>query len=261
MTADWVIITAPTDRGGLPARTLRRAVDALEGARAGLRVRIAVLGGSDTPITEALDEAADGGARCVLLVSGQTLGDAKQDAWLARITGHWLRARPGGAPTPQVRIAPLLTEHDDFVALLDAAIARGGEPARTTTAPILSPAWDEVPGFARHVLVCRGPRCSVEGARESSAALAQALDARGLGDDRVLQTVTGCLFPCGLAPVMAVYPDGIWYAQMRPERVERLVDAHLAGGEPVTEWIARDCGDRDCGDRDCGDRDSPAGSR
>ena len=247
---DWVIVTAPTDRGGLPAPALGRALDRVRASRPGVEVRVAVLSGSDTPITEALDAAAAGGAATVLLVSGQTLGDAKQDAWLARIVGHWLRTRPAGGPTPDVRVAPLLTEHDGFADLLVAAISRGGTPARTRTAPIVSPAWEAVPGFSRHVLVCRGPRCSVEGSRESAQALSAALDRRGLGDDDVLTTVTGCLFPCGQGPVMAVYPDGTWYARMRPERVDRLVDEHLCAGRPVSEWITREMGAED--------RDAPA---
>lgn len=240
MNADWVVVTAPTGRGGSPAAVLGSALERLRAQRPDVEFRVAVLGGSDTPVTEALDDAAAAGATTVLLVSGQTLGDTKQDAWLARIVGHWLRSRPGGAHTPQVRIAQLLTGHDGFADLLAEAVAGGGEPARTTTAPILSPAWDDVPQFARHVLVCRGPRCSVEGAGESAATLSRTLDERGLGDDDVLQTVTGCLFPCGRGPVMAVYPDGVWYEGMRPERVERMVDEHLCEGRPVSEWIARD---------------------
>ncbi|MEZ5210565.1 (2Fe-2S) ferredoxin domain-containing protein [Gordonia sp. (in: high G+C Gram-positive bacteria)] len=240
MTADWVTVTAPTDRGDAPARALTTALGRLRAARPDIEFRVAVLGGSDTTITEALDDATGAGARAVLLISGQTLGDAKQDSWIARIVGHWLRTRPAGTPTPQVRVAPLLTDHDGFAGLLERAIDDGGTPARTTTAPILSPAWEQVPAFTRHVLVCRGPRCSVEGARESAATLSRALADRGLGDDDVLTTVTGCLFPCALAPVMAVYPDGTWYSGMRPDRVERLVVDHLAGGEPVAEWIARD---------------------
>lgn len=240
MTADWVIVTAPTDRGDAPSRVLTRAIRRLRESRAGVEFRVAVLGGSDTTVTEALDDAAAAGARSVLLVSGQTLGDAKQDSWIARIVGHWLRTRPAGASTPAVRVAPLLTEHEGFADLLGRAIDDAGRPARTTTAPIVSPAWEQVPAFTRHVLVCRGPRCSVEGARETAAALSRALDERGLDDDDVLTTVTGCLFPCALAPVVAVYPDGAWYQRVRPEQVDRLVDEHLIDGRPVPEWIARD---------------------
>ena len=236
MSADWVIVTAPTDRGDSPARVLTRALDSLRVARPGVEFRIAVLGGSDTPITEALDDAAASGAREILLISGQTLGDAKQDSWIARIVGHWLRTHDD---PPQVCISPLLTEHDGFADLLATAIDDGGRPARTTTAPILSPAWEQVPSFTRHVLVCRGPRCSVEGGRETAETLNRTLDDHGLTDDDVLVTVTGCMFPRALAPVVAVYPDGGWYAGLRSDRVERVVDEHLISGCPITDWLAR----------------------
>ncbi|MFZ2511516.1 MAG: (2Fe-2S) ferredoxin domain-containing protein [Gordonia sp. (in: high G+C Gram-positive bacteria)] len=237
MTADWVIVTAPTDRGHRPATVLAPALAELRTRYPAIVFRLAVQGGSDTPITEALDDAAAAGAQSVLLVSGQTLGDAKQDSWLARIVGHWLRLQPVGAP--QVRIAPLLTSQHGFVDLLGEAVAHGGTPARQTTAPIQSPAWENVPECARHVLVCRGPRCSVEGARETSETLTAVLADRGLDDDAVLATVTGCLFPCGQAPVLVVYPDGDWYSGMRPDRIARLVDEHLVRGRPVDEWVKR----------------------
>lgn len=237
MTADWVIVTAPADRGDRPAAILAPALTELRTRHPQIVFRVAVQGGSDTPITEALDEAAAAGATTILLVSGQTLGEAKQDAWLARIVGHWLRLRSTGGP--KVRIAPLLTAQRGFADLLADAVAHGGSPARTTTAPIQSPAWAEVPGCARHVLVCRGPRCSVEGARETSETLKAVLAERGLDEDAVLTTVTGCLFPCGQAPVLVVYPDGDWYSGMRPERIARLVDEHLVGGRPVDEWVKR----------------------
>ncbi len=237
MTPDWVIVTAPTDRGHRPAAVLAPVLAEMRSRHPGIEFRLAVLGGSDTPVTEALDAAVAAGAVSILVVSGQTLGDAKQDSWLARIVGHWLRLPR--AETPQVRIAPLLTGHRGYTDLLAEAVSHGGIPARSTTAPIQSPAWENVPDCARHVLVCRGPRCSVEGARETSKTLTAALTDRGLDEDTVLATVTGCLFPCGQAPVMVVYPDGAWYSGMRPERIERFVDEHLLGGRPVGEWVKR----------------------
>ncbi|GEE03842.1 hypothetical protein nbrc107696_42880 [Gordonia spumicola] len=234
MTADWVIVTAPTDRGGEPAADLAAALDVLRARMPRTEFRAAVLGGGST-VTQALDAAADACARTVLVVSGQTVADRKNDAWFRRVIGHWLRTRED---SPDVRIGPPLTDLDRFADLLADAVADGGEPARATTAPITSPAWEDVPGFARHVLVCRGPRCSAQGSGETQRSLSDALDARGLGDDDVLVTLTGCMFPCNQAPVVAVYPDDTWYGGLTDERVDRFVDEHLVGGRAVTEWAA-----------------------
>ncbi|QRY61289.1 (2Fe-2S) ferredoxin domain-containing protein [Gordonia sp. PDNC005] len=234
MTAEWVIVTAPTDRGGDPADEV---ADALEHARRrfpGTTVQTAVLGGQST-VVEALDDAAAAGAATVLVVSGQTVLDRKTDAWFRRVIGHWLRTR---TCPPDVSIGRPLSEGSGYAALLIEAIDHGGEPARATTAPLTSPAWQDVPAFNRHLLLCRGPRCSAQGSGETQQAISDALDARGLGDDDVLVTQTGCLFPCNQAPVAVVYPDGTWYSGITPDRVDELVDEHLVGGTPIRRWSA-----------------------
>ncbi|AVP67222.1 (2Fe-2S) ferredoxin domain-containing protein [Prescottella equi] len=230
----WVVVTAPTDRGDDPRDQVRAALHALGERHPDTVFRTAVLGGSGTSVTGALDEAAASGAAEIVVVSAQTVLDRKIDAWFRRVVGHWLRERGAGAP--DVRLAPPLSDTANYTDLLDAAISGATTPARTTTAPLTSPAWDEVPGFTRHVLVCRGPRCSARGGPETAEALDHALEARGLGDDDVLVTQTGCMFPCSQAPVVAVYPDDTWYCGLTADRIDRLVDEHLVAGRPVTEW-------------------------
>lgn len=230
----WVIVTAPTDRGDDPRDQVRAALRVLEQRHPDTVFTTAVLGGSGTSVTGALDEATASRATEIVVVSAQTVLDRKIDAWFRRVIGHWLREH--GADAPDVRLAPPLSDTTNYADLLDAAITAPATPARTTTAPLTSPAWDEVPGFARHVLVCRGPRCSARGGPETAQALDNALEARGLGDDDVLVTQTGCMFPCSQAPVVAVYPDDTWYAALTADRIDRFVDEHLVAGRPVTEW-------------------------
>lgn len=233
MTADWVIVTAPADRGSSPVSDLSRALTELSDRRPDIEFRVAVLGGAGATVTDVLDEAAAADADEILVLSGQTLTDRKMQSWFRRIIGHWLREHPGA---PRVCIGQLLTQTEHFVDLLDEAIGRAGAEARTTTAPITSPLWERVPGFSRHVLVCRGPRCSAQGGAETQRALADALSDRDLGDDAVLVTLTGCLFPCAQAPVVVVYPDDTWYESLTADRVATMVDDHLVAGRPVTRW-------------------------
>jgi (2Fe-2S) ferredoxin len=51
----------------------------------------------------------------------------------------------------------------------------------------------------------------------------------------VMTCKTTCLGPCGLAPVIQVWPDGTWYGGVDEAGVERIVEQHLLGGEAVTE--------------------------
>src|SRR5690606_414253 len=98
-----------------------------------------------------------------------------------------------------------------------------------------SPAWEHLPGFRHHVLVCRGPRCSAKRSVDTAQALSASLDARGLSDDDVLVTQTGCLFPCNHAPVVAVHPDDVWYGPVAPQNSDRLVDDHLLAGRRLDD--------------------------
>ncbi|MGX6450241.1 (2Fe-2S) ferredoxin domain-containing protein, partial [Patulibacter sp. S7RM1-6] len=106
-------------------------------------------------------------------------------------------------------------------------------PVRPRAGAASDPAWTRVPAHRHHVLVCRGPRCSMRGSAAVSRALGDALAARGLGDDDVLVTQTGCLYPCDRGPVAVVHPDDAWYGALTPEAAGRLVDEHLRAGRPL----------------------------
>jgi (2Fe-2S) ferredoxin len=36
---------------------------------------------------------------------------------------------------------------------------------------------------------------------------------------------------------MLIYPEGIWYGEVTPERCERIVEKHLIGSAPIQEWV------------------------
>jgi (2Fe-2S) ferredoxin len=94
--------------------------------------------------------------------------------------------------------------------------------------------------YRRHLLVCTGPRCTENG--ESQAlfdSLGETFRAAGLdrGERRVKRTRTSCFATCKSGPILCVQPDGVWYYNATPENLQRIVDQHLVGGEPVEDLI------------------------
>lgn len=93
--------------------------------------------------------------------------------------------------------------------------------------------------YTRHLLVCTGPRCAPETSEELFALLGEKLKAHGLtsGALRVKRTRSHCFAVCKEGPVVVVYPDGIWYCEVTPEVMDRIIVEHLQGGVPVQEHI------------------------
>lgn len=92
-----------------------------------------------------------------------------------------------------------------------------------------------VAGARRHLFLCRGPDCcSREEGERTWQHVKSAIKMHGLP---VLRTKADCLRVCTDGPWLVVYPDGVWYAQVTPERFDRIRREHLEGGVPVAEWV------------------------
>ncbi len=90
--------------------------------------------------------------------------------------------------------------------------------------------------YRKQVLVCGGTGCTSSHSKQVIEHLEKTLAECGIHD--VLIVKTGCFGLCTLGPIMIVYPEGAFYAQMTPEHVETVVRKHLIpGGEIVKELL------------------------
>jgi (2Fe-2S) ferredoxin len=53
----------------------------------------------------------------------------------------------------------------------------------------------------------------------------------------VLRTKADCLRVCAGGPILLIWPQGITYGGVGPDRIERIVREHVIGGIPIEEWI------------------------
>ncbi len=99
--------------------------------------------------------------------------------------------------------------------------------------------------FRHHVFVCTQEKpegvacCSASGSPQVLEALHRELDKQGLSRE-VQVTTCGCMGLCDDGPVMIVYPEGTWYAHVKPEDVPELVSSHLRGGKPLARLARLD---------------------
>jgi len=93
-----------------------------------------------------------------------------------------------------------------------------------------------------HFLVCTGAGCVASGSLLFKDALQKALDKQGLSEEyKVVET--GCLGPCAVGPVAAVYPDGVFYQNLKPEDAAEIVEEHLLKGRVVSRLLRTEAAD------------------
>jgi len=93
----------------------------------------------------------------------------------------------------------------------------------------------------KHVLVCGGGGCLSSGCEEIKNTLLEELARWGL-DKEIKVTVTGCMGPCSLGPMLQVQPEGRLFQRLEPEDVREIVEQYLYLGKREMEPEERDEG-------------------
>jgi (2Fe-2S) ferredoxin len=94
-----------------------------------------------------------------------------------------------------------------------------------------------------HVFVCNGKSCMAVGSTEVKEAFDRELKERGLlfGKEKkgknpqgsIVLTDCSSVGFCAVGAAVLVYPQGIWYAQVRAEDVPEIIEEHLINGRVV----------------------------
>ncbi len=95
----------------------------------------------------------------------------------------------------------------------------------------------------RQVFVCNGTSCLAVGSAEVKAAFEEELQKRNLRfgkaakgrnpNGEIVLTDCSSVGFCSIGAAVLVYPEGVWYAQVRAEDVKEIVEEHLEKGNVV----------------------------
>lgn len=103
--------------------------------------------------------------------------------------------------------------------------------------------------ISHHLLLCATPSkslCCPDPAVGAASwdALKRLVREMGLEDPArpegiVLRTKADCLRLCAGGPILLIWPEGIVYGGVSPERIEAILHEHVIGGRIVGEWVVQ----------------------
>jgi len=210
------------------------------------RVEAAFLEMTAPSLGDRLTQLAIEGLRRVAVVPAFAPYDRNVKRWLPRYLAFW---KAEHQLDMEVVIGPEVEATPSFANSLGESIAAAqtGVDVAHKYQPLRNrQGFFRIPEYTRQVQVCLGPRCTMAGAWGVYDALNRGLQTAGLdkaGPQRVIAVRTACLQPCNFAPVCAVQPDNIWYGELTPERIRKVVQEHLVQGQ-VIESLAYRPGER-----------------
>ena len=91
----------------------------------------------------------------------------------------------------------------------------------------------------RELRICAGTACHASGRLAIKKAIADELERHGLSD-QVAIVETGCHGFCQQGPIVVIRPQGIFYPQLKPRDIPRVIEKSVLGDEVAEDLLYRD---------------------
>lgn len=90
----------------------------------------------------------------------------------------------------------------------------------------------------KHILVCRGTGCTSSKSPKIIENFKNILKEKNIENVRVIQT--GCFGLCAKGPIVIIRPEDTFYAMVKPEDCEEIINTHIIGGQKVERLLCKD---------------------
>lgn len=90
----------------------------------------------------------------------------------------------------------------------------------------------------KHILVCHGTGCTSSNSPEILKKFREILKEKDIKNVRVIKT--GCFGLCAKGPIVIIRPEDTFYAMVKPEDCEEIIQTHIVEGNKVERLLAKD---------------------
>ena len=90
----------------------------------------------------------------------------------------------------------------------------------------------------KHILVCHGTGCTSSKSPQIIENLRKIIDEKGIKNVKVIQT--GCFGLCAKGPIVIIRPEDVFYAKVKPEDCEEIINTHIVEGKLVERLLCKD---------------------
>lgn len=90
----------------------------------------------------------------------------------------------------------------------------------------------------KHILVCRGTGCTSSKSPKIIENFRKIIEEKNIKNVRVIQT--GCFGLCAKGPIVIIRPEETFYAHVKPEDCEEIIESHICNGKKVERLLCKD---------------------